>query len=242
MKRTNASGMIGFALVVAGLLILLENFGFFGAASDLIWSLLFILGGLAFLTLFLREQAQWWAAIPGFTLMGIGTLIGLDQIFPRMAEIWGGSIFLGMIGLSFVLIFLTHPRYWWAMIPGGVLLTLSAVAGSDRVFSDQASGSIFFLGLAVTFGLLYLIPTPSGHMTWPLFPAAAALVLGAVTLSSVAWAFNYIWPVAVMIVGLYLIYRTLQPRQPEATPSPPAAPISETQEERYEDQTLPQPH
>ena len=39
-------------------------------------------------------------------------------------------MFLGTIGLSFWVIYLTRRDFWWAVIPGGALMTLALVAGA----------------------------------------------------------------------------------------------------------------
>lgn len=53
---------------------------------------------------------------------------------------WGGSGFFG------------------ALIPAGVLFTLAGVAGADVLVPGVDSGSLFFLGLAATFGYVYRLP------------------------------------------------------------------------------------
>lgn len=79
--------------------------------------------GLGFvLTFLLSIHSNWWAIIPGMTMLGLAGLIGIPYFQGEL----GGSLFLGCIGLSFWVIFLTSPReHWWAIIPGGVLATLA---------------------------------------------------------------------------------------------------------------------
>ena len=212
-QRDTASIIIGLLLVLGGALFLLSNFGIFENVGALIWALLFAAGGVAFLAVFLANtNNNWWALFPAFALLGIGGLFGMVALFPGLSGTLGGGMFLGALSLSFWLVYATHPEHWWAIIPGGVLLTLAGVATIGNTFAAEVSGALFFLGLAATFGLVYLLPTPQGRMRWAIWPAGACLVLGVITLVAVSNVFNYIWPLALILGGLYLVYRTTQRR------------------------------
>lgn len=54
-----------------------------------------------------------------------------------------GPAFLGSIGVGFALVYLADRSHWWAIIPGGVLGTLAAVAAIDEVgYGDIETGGI----------------------------------------------------------------------------------------------------
>lgn len=216
MKRETGSIILASLLILAGALFLLGNFGLFDVGSVFI-ALLFGAGGLVFLAAFLTNTDQhWWALFPGFALLGIGALIALSAIFPQAGAVLGGGLFLGTLSLSFWIVYLLHPDRWWAVIPGGVLLTLAVVAtlGSTSVpFLAELGGAIFFFGLALTFGLLYFLPTAQGRQAWAVYPAAGCAVLGLITLIGTSSVFNFIWPAILILVGLYIIYRNSQRRK-----------------------------
>ena len=107
----------------------------------------------------------------------VAGLVALDYLAPPLSAQWGGTLFLGAIGLSFLTIYVLEHARWWAIIPGGVLITLAAVAGLDRS-ADVQAGGLFFLGLGGTFILVALAPNPHGQMRWAFFPAAVLLILG----------------------------------------------------------------
>jgi hypothetical protein len=67
-------------------------------------------------------------------------------------------------------------------------------------------GGAFFLGLAVTFGLVYILPSPSGRMKWALYPAGILLILGILVMLGATNLLNYVWPLALLIAGAYVIY------------------------------------
>jgi hypothetical protein len=212
MKRVETNIVVGLALVGMGALFLLQNLGVLGLFQTLVWALLFVGGGVAFLSLFWRARERWWALIPGFTLLSLGVLIGLDGIIPGGAGAWGGALFLGGISLGFWAVYLTDRARWWALIPAGVLLTLALVAGlADRIEGMEVGG-LFFLGLACTFLLVYLLPTAGGRMRWALVPASAMLVMALLLTAGSIAAIDLFWPLALILVGLYLAFRSLRLR------------------------------
>ena len=138
-------------------------------------------------------------------------LIALDYLAPPLSAQWGGTLFLGAIGLSFLTIYVLEHARWWAIIPGGVLITLAAVAGLDRS-ADVQTGGLFFLGLGGTFILVAFAPNPHGQMRWAFFPAAVLLILGLLLFVGLQAAINYVWPVALILGGLFLILRAFRRR------------------------------
>lgn len=178
-----------------------------------LWSLVFLAAGVAFLLLLLGGTQYWWAAIPGFTLLGLGMLVGLDTLAPGATENWVGSIFLGMMGVGFLVVYLMSSVNWWAIIPAGVMSTLAVVAAFDQMAPGAETGSVFFLGLALTFGLVYLLPMPGGHrMTWALIPATVLLVLAGVVSLATTGIASFIWPAILILAGVYLLYRNARNR------------------------------
>lgn len=205
--------LLGVLLVAAGILLLMQTLGVLAVGWGLLWGALFGLGGLAFLALLLSDRRQWWAIIPGFTFVGLGATIALHTLAPALPDRWTGSLFLASIGLAFAAIYLVRREFWWAIIPAGTLLTLALTAGVSDPRRGGESGSVFLFGLALTFALLSIVPTPRGRMTWPLIPAGVLFLLGladaTATRSSLASA---LWPVALIVLGGYLIYRAMARR------------------------------
>ena len=198
----------GALLILGGVLFLLQNlFGF--QYGDLFWALVMGLAGLFFLTIVLSNRGNWWAIIPGFTLLGVAVSVGMNSLAPSLGAILSGPIVLGSIGASFLAIYLLNREYWWAIIPCGVLITLAVVISMENLVSDMGFVSLFFLGLAATFALVAMVPTPEGHMQWPWIPAIV-LVLMSVIFGAFSGAFMaYLLPVVLIAGGGLLIYRTL---------------------------------
>lgn len=201
----------GVLLIVGGVLFLLQSL--FGIQlGSLFWSIVFVLGGLFFLSVFLANRANWWAIIPGFTLIGISATIAVDALYPALGSILGGSFVLGGIGLSFLVIYLLNREFWWAIIPCGVLLTLALVVPLESLLTDTGFVSLFFLGMALTFAIVAMVPTSEGRMQWPWIPAGILGLMG-IIFGAFSGAFMvYLVPLALILGGVILIFQTLRRR------------------------------
>ena len=80
MKRLEVRVIGGILLIAAGVLSLLQNLGIFEGALAFLWALLLGAGGAFFLYVFLINRANWWAIIPGFTMLSVATLIAFQTI------------------------------------------------------------------------------------------------------------------------------------------------------------------
>lgn len=208
MRNGRSTIILGALLVIIGLVFLAQNFGLFGGLENLIWVVLFGAGGLAFLYVFAVNRENWWAIIPGFTLLGLAALIGLGD---RLGAL-GGALFLGAIGLAFWVIYVLRRDFWWAIIPAGALTTLAVVAATADRVDGMVVGGFLFLGLAATFGLLYLLPTPEGRMKWALIPAGILGIMGLLMILSLGGVINYVVPIALILLGLAVVGRVLMKR------------------------------
>jgi hypothetical protein len=214
MKRATGSTLVGLVLICAGALFLLQNFGLANFVTGAIWALLFAVAGAVFVGVFALDRDNWWAIIPGFTLLGLGALIGVSTIFPALAGPAAGLFFLA-IGLSFWVIYATHPENWWAVIPGGTLVTLAViVAISSGLGADEGRWvpTTLCLGLAATFGLVYFLPTPQGRMKWALWPASILAIMGLLMTAFVGELAGIIWPLILIAGGVAVLLRTMQKR------------------------------
>lgn len=205
MKKDQSRLIWGSLLILAGVLFFLQEFRILGSAFEYLWVILMAAGAGAFLYIYFTKQDQWWAVIPGLTLLGL-TLVGLEGllgIFPGVQ--WGGAVFLGCIGLAFWLVYLRRKDQWWAIIPGGVLLTLALVAGLE--FLNNWSDSIFFLGLGATFGLVALLPNQTHDTRWAFIPSGILIALGLLLFAPLQSVINYVWPVVLVGLGVYILVR-----------------------------------
>jgi hypothetical protein len=210
MKRLAMAPIVGIGLIVVGALFLLQTLGVVEGVLPLLWVLVFVAGGVIFLYFFLINREHWWALIPGFTFVGIGALLGLTEYGPKSLENLAAALLMASIGLSFWVIYLINREHWWAIIPGGVLFTVAVVVGlEDILVGDDVIVSVFFLGMALTFGAIALLPTPYGRMKWAWIPASVLFAIGIIFFSVAVSGFQFVWPAAIILVGLFILYRTL---------------------------------
>ena len=193
------SRLVGYLLMGLGALFLLNSLGWFEALWSLLWSIAFLGGGAAFIGLYYTDHRKWWALIPGFALLALAGAVILGDL--------AGAAFLGLLGAGFVAVYLSDYRRWWAIIPGGTLLSLALVAGADELFPNWDGGSLLFLGLAVTFTTLHLLPEAAGRQQWSLYPAIGCLALVIISSSFLGGAWSTLWPLVLIGGGSYLIWQ-----------------------------------
>jgi hypothetical protein len=186
----------GFTLVALGTLVLLpKSFQQFGGA-------IFLGGiGLSFWYVYFSSRVErWWALIPA----GVLTALVLMIVVTQQYQDFGAAIFLGGIGLSFFAVYFTsRNERWWAIIPGGVLVTLAGVTVAAQRFGEFQTAGFFFFGLAITFLLVALL----AGMRWAYWPAAVLGIMGFLGIASLLNFANYIWAVALIGVGAFMLFR-----------------------------------
>jgi hypothetical protein len=226
MSRKVVGAVFGALLVVAGVLLLVEAVGVLIAAG-VFWGALFIVTAGIFWYLFTTDRQVWWAAIPGGTLAGLGLVMLADEADVAGNEQWGGALFLAGIGAGFTAVYLRENQHWWAVIPAGVLLTLAVQAGlSEAGLDEPLQGALFFAGLALTFALVAVLPGGPGRRGWVWIPAAALAVLAvlsALEATALLVVFNYMWPVALIVAGAVLLWRTVGRRRGPSTGRSPTS-------------------
>lgn len=201
----------GLLAIVAGVLWLLDMV-MDQPIPGAVWAAIFLGAGAVFTYGFIISRANWWAAIPAGALLGLGGLMVWALIASDSADAYGASLFLGVLGLGFLAVYARTPENWWGIIPGGALLAIAAMIAATGVFGDMGSVAVFFAGLALTFAALAAVHVEGRRMRWPL-PVAAVLavfsVLFAINATSILEAWNYVWPVALVGYGVYLIMRNV---------------------------------
>lgn len=193
--------------MAAGVGILLENLGLITLNWEMVIGPLFAMVGLIFLLVFFLNRDNWWALIPGMVLIALAIIIFMGQ--QSFTENWTGTVFLGLIGLAFLLIYAFRRENWWAIIPTGALLAL-AVGSVIPEGNDLLQGGVFFLGFALMFGLLYLLPNPQRRLTWALYPAGILLIIALLVILGATNLLTFVWPVLLLIAGAVIIYRSLR--------------------------------
>ena len=208
--RREGAALWGVLLVIVGGLWLLDAANVVQLTAGWV-ALLFAVPGLVFAWAFVRSRDRWWAAIPAGALLGLAGLIASTQASWLPTDAWSASLLLGGIGLGFLAVPLRTPERWGAVIPAGVLLSLAVFIGIAPDVDPMVAVAILMFGFALTFLLLAGIPRETGRMRWPVVPAVVLGALGtvfALGATDLLQATQWLWPVAVIAVGLVILLRT----------------------------------
>ena len=197
----------GLMLFLALTTLLVDNVG-----GEWIGSLFLFLIGLSFFTVYMNDRSRTWALIVAYVM-------GVLSIAPAMASggdtaAYFGPVFLFAVALPFFVIYLRpQPDNWWAIIPAGVMTVLAliaafAIAGWIRNESQGGYANALLMGgLALTFAVVWL----RHAKPWA---KVATVVLALVAVASLFFASysELFWPVAIILVGVYLSYTALRPK------------------------------
>lgn len=210
---------LGAIIASAGVLLLIEAASNY-RAPDLLWSGLLVLASAAFGYAFVASPGWWWAAIPAGALLG-AAMVPVMELDPAGFGQWTEVPFLAALGAGFWAVYLKEHRRWWAVIPGGALLTLSIASAVTGTIDGQMTGAVVLSGLAVTFALVALLPS-RGARRWWAWIVAGALALAAVIVliqdAGMLSLLGYLWPLAIIAGGVYLFWSAWR-RRPEVDES-----------------------
>ncbi len=208
MKRLDSKIFWGLLLILMGILFMLANMDFI--SLTVVGPLLFGAIGLLFVIFFMLRKDNWWAAIPGLALLSLALVSGAEWVLPVSLESWSGAIFLGGLALGFFAVYArTLAEQWWALIPAGTLTTFSAIIVMEtlQILQGEALGGVFLLGMGLTFALVYISPSPTERQKWAAIPAAILAAMGVLGIVALTDLLAYVWPVALILLGLYILLR-----------------------------------
>jgi hypothetical protein len=177
--------------------------------GELIGTFVLLAVALPFLVVYITDRSRWWALIPG-GIVGVVAFIPLLTLIGN--EDWVGPIIVFFLALPFFVVYFVSPKNWWALIPAGSLLTAGITTVIAVVFKLPSANfgvlnGIFFLGMAATFGVLWLL-RKKHDTTWAKYPAIVLAIIGLVSAS-----ISEYWPVIIIAVGLWTLYLALRPKK-----------------------------
>ncbi len=213
MHSSNSRQVLGVSLVLIGVFWLLYRFDWIQIQPELIIASLFLLSGVLMFSSYARAP-QVWKLFVGMLLIFISIPI-FNEALNWFADDLVGVIFLWMLGFIFLWIYARDHSQWWAIIPGGIFVTIGVMVMMEtmRFIHHSLIPAIFFLGFAATFGFLYLIRSPFNKTGWAIWPAGTAFAIAVFIIASELDLLNfdvmgYLLPVGMIVIGIYLVYRS----------------------------------
>jgi len=197
----------GVMLFLALTTLLVDNVG-----GEWVGSLFLFLIALSFFVVYLNNHTRTWALLVAYVMFVL-------SIAPAMASGGGdtaayfGSVFLFAIALPFFVIYFRSAENWWAIIPAGVMTTLSIIAGlaiAGLIRNENQGGyanAFLMFGLAITFAVVWLRHAKD-------WAKVVTIVLAALAVASVFFATysEIIWPVVIILAGGYLLFTAMRPK------------------------------
>ena len=88
---------------------------------------------LPFLAVFYYNRTLWWALIPAYVLLVVAVLLALTGL-GVLDDLLVPAYILFAIAIPFFVVWARDRRYWWLLIPGGVL----AIVGLSFLIAEAA--------------------------------------------------------------------------------------------------------
>jgi hypothetical protein len=186
--------------------------------GEVIGTLFMYAVALPFLVVYLTDRTRWAFLIPAGVLGVVGLIPLLTlRINPELM----GSLIMFLFSLPFFIVYFAAQRAWWALIPAGSLASIGLVALASQTSLSLPGathrgwiGSILFLGLALTFLVLWL-RRGAQPTEWAKYPALVlgVLGLGGMGLGLLGWdglTQSAIWPLVIIVAGAVLLYTSLR--------------------------------
>jgi hypothetical protein len=196
----------GVMLFLALVTLLVDSTG-----GEWVGALFLFMIALSFLLVYLNNRSRTWALLVAY-------IIGVLGIAPLMSTggrdaAYYGPIFLFAVALPFFILYFRSAQNWWAIIPAGsitVIAVIAALAIAGLIRNENEGGyanALLMGGLAATFAVIWL----RHSKPWA---KVVTIVLAALAVGSVFFATysQILWPVAIILGGIYLLFTALRPR------------------------------
>lgn len=158
----------------------------------------------------------------GILLIIAGVFLLLNQL-----GVIPGQAFLFLLAFGFIATYvLLGARKEYGnvgfLIPGMVLLSIAVYAAiPEHPGTDSFRAAYFFLGLSLSFWVVFLVHTywfktmDNGDRFWPVYPAGGLLLFAGIIGLAGEWVqylslLNYIWVIALIGVGGWLVYSSIR--------------------------------
>lgn len=204
------------SLIWGGLLILFGVMGLAETFTDLSawgWVTILTVAGMGVLGVYLTDRSEWGFLIPAYVFFAVAGLVALIELNVLRDEAIATFV-LSVIALPFLAAFLRDREQWGLLIPAYVLLAIGVMVGliGLGILNDLLVPSYVMFAIAIPFFVVYW---RKRQQWWPLIPGGILAVIGFAFLIAEA-AVEYIVPIALILIGVWLLTRQFVTKAPDA--------------------------
>jgi len=185
MKQSTWRYLIGIFLILVGAsLFAIRLFDLPVLFTNLLFGGFMLLGGVLFLLPVLRTKVNWWALLPGLPLLFMGGAAIVSAFWPRFDDLIGVGFLVG-IGLAFIITFLLHNHYWWALIPGVIMTGIGASTLVNFLLPQTNGNWISFIILGSIGLAFFFVYLNDRRNWWALIPFGVMISVAVLVLTGV---------------------------------------------------------
>jgi uncharacterized membrane protein YccC len=145
-------------------------------------------------------------------------VVTLESLYPE-SEATGLS-FMFLLAATFLVYAILSKKNWWAIIPGGLFASIGLVVALEKLIPHEEYPRIqgmlswgyyswaLFLGLAATFGTLWLL-RKSLPTSWAIYPAFSFLAIAVLFIIEGARFSEYWLATMLFVIGATLLLALL---------------------------------
>ena len=222
MTEKNKNMLIGILIIFIGILALLINMNVIPNAENFVGGVFFLIVAYLFYRLYQKKRV-WWPLLPALFFACIGVVLVI-QNFVYVPDDIIGTAFFWCGAVVFGYLYAKNNRKWWALLTAGGCVTLGTIVLVDafHLLAGDQDGVVFFVGLGLTFVLLYMQRNAENKLGWAIYPGVGSLLLAFfIYFQNAAWINgDFILPIVFILVGGYLIFHAS--KRPQQSNEPPS--------------------
>lgn len=189
--------LVGILLILTGAAGLLRSFARFPVLPATVW-LAIVLGVVAALWARTPARNERGVRLGATVLLGVAALAGAGPLEAVVVPGVAAAAFLGSWSRD--------PWRTWPLIPGGLLASITLTGVIDAFAPAWNPAPLLFLGFALTFSALYLLPADrGGAKRWALSPALFFTVMTVVVNDPARNLPGWLLPVLLIAGGVTLL-------------------------------------
>ncbi len=212
--KSKLPGLIaGLCLITVGALVMLHNYYIIDLRAEYVIAAIFFVVGICFFFKYLVDRDQLWAMILGTILIFVSFAIYVGNTY-WIDDAYIGVAVLYLAGMAFLIGYLNKPNVWGVLIPAGGCFSVGTLVLYEETrllpyFVETPT--ILFIGMFLTFGLLFIMRTETRKTGWAIFPALGCLFVAAIIeFSHYAYFFqDFVFPTILIVVGGFIVFKSM---------------------------------